>query len=100
VIPAAQLNHNTHTLAIVVIGHGGKDPLKADTRRAIVEILHRYPVLQAFGGHRDVVATECPGDRFYARIPELARTAGLRRCDGRGGRHPRDRARGDRRVVP
>jgi hypothetical protein len=79
VIPAAQLNHNSHTLAIVVIGHGGKDPLKADTRRAIVEILNRYPGLQALGGHRDVVATECPGDRFYAHVPELARRADLRR---------------------
>lgn len=77
VVPAAQLNHNTHTLAIVVIGHGGKDSLKADTQAAIVWLLQQFPTLRTLGGHRDVVATECPGDRFYSRIPHLAHAAGL-----------------------
>lgn len=79
VVPAAQLNHNTHTLAIVVIGDGHAETLKADTQRAILEILHRYHTLRTLGGHKDVTATACPGDRFYAQIPDLAHRAGLRR---------------------
>lgn len=79
VVPAAQLNHNSHTLAIVIIGNGDADPLKADTQRAILEILRRYPNLRTLGGHRQVVATDCPGARFFSAIPDLARRAGLRR---------------------
>lgn len=78
VVPAAQLNHNQHTLAVCVIGNGAIDDMKQSTMDAIVSVLHLYSTLTTLGGHRDVVATQCPGDLFYRRIPELARRAHLK----------------------
>jgi hypothetical protein len=76
-IPAAQLNHNTNTLAIQVYAGPG-DKLKPLTQRAILALLKRYPGVRTLGGHRDVVATACPGDVIYNHIPALARKASLR----------------------
>lgn len=78
-VPAAQLNHNTMTLAICVYGDGNREQLSDHTVYAIESLVRTYaPHAVAIGGHRDVVATECPGDRFYAWLPHLSRETGLR----------------------
>ena len=77
-VPAAQAAHNTGTIAICVVAAEG-EPLKRNTRYAIEQALARHPSLVTLGGHRDVVATSCPGDPIYASIPQIARAAGLRR---------------------
>lgn len=76
-VPAAQLLHNTGTLAICIVGGPG-DALKDDTEDLIVQLLGRYRNLRTLGGHRDVTPTSCPGDDIYRRIPALAKRAGLR----------------------
>lgn len=83
-IPAAQLNHNTGTLAICVYGNfEHHDALKPNTRWAIECLLARKPQLtgagnvRTLGGHRDVVQTDCPGDTLYAAIPKIANGAHL-----------------------
>lgn len=74
-VPAAQAHHNTRTLAICVHANGS-DEIKRNTRYAIEQILRRYPSVKVVGGHRDVVSTDCPGDKLYAQIPTIARAAG------------------------
>ena len=76
-VPAAQEGHNTGTIAIcVVAGPGVK--IKRNTRYAIEQVIRRHPSLRTVGGHRDVVATSCPGDDLYAQIPTIARAARVR----------------------
>lgn len=75
-VPAAQLGHNTGTLAVCVVG--GDQPLKDDTEALILRLLSRYKNLRTLGGHRDVTPTSCPGDPIYRRVPTLAKRAGLR----------------------
>jgi hypothetical protein len=75
-VPAAQLNHNTRTLAICVVGNN--PVLQADTEKLIVALLGRYKKLKTLGGHRDVTATTCPGNNIYKRIPNIAKAAKLK----------------------
>lgn len=72
-VPAAQAGHNTGTLAIQVYAGPG-DKLKKSTEWAIIQLLREgfAHKVTRLGGHRDVVATSCPGDIIYRRIPELA----------------------------
>jgi len=84
-VPAAQAGHNTGTTAVCVFGNFDRDDgVKPETMTAIVTLLKHVEKyhdgsLVTLGGHRDVVGTECPGDTLYAKIPDLARRAGLRR---------------------
>lgn len=80
VLPAAQLHNNTATLAIAVYGDGQHQELDRNTR-FVIECLIRLggPSVKAVGGHRDVFATDCPGDRFYAAIPQIAAALGIDR---------------------
>lgn len=83
-VPAAQAGHNTGTIAIAVYGNfQGDDVFKPATKDTIVALLERmnrrHPSLAVLGGHRDVVATTCPGQTLYDAIPSLARRANLRR---------------------
>lgn len=78
-VPAAQAGHNTNTLAICVIGDGNSESLERNTRYAIECILRAYPTLRRLGGHRDVVATSCPGNKFYSSIGHIANVVGLGR---------------------
>ena len=73
--PAAQLNHNTRTVAICVVGNGNVNQLHGNTRALIAKIIRRYPNVKTLGGHRDVVATDCPGRNFYNAIPNTAKLA-------------------------
>lgn len=76
-VPAAQLNHNTNTLAICIYGDGRRDDMRPHTRYLIERLLKRFPNVSRVGGHRDVVSTECPGDKFYGSIPRIAKAAGI-----------------------
>ena len=77
-VPAAQANHNTRTLAIAVVGNGDKEPMFDDTVACIARIIRMYKNVRVVGGHRDVVATGCPGRNFYQRLPQIAHRAGVR----------------------
>ena len=74
-VPAAQLNHNTGTVAICVLA-GPKNRLYRNTRYVLEELLKLHRSVKVVGGHRDVVSTDCPGDNIYAEIPRIARIAG------------------------
>lgn len=94
-IPAAQLNHNTGTVAICTVGNfQGDDAVKASTVAAIVDVINHVRAnnadhISSIGGHRDVVLTSCPGDAMYAKLPDIARRAGLGRVrEERGGGFP------------
>lgn len=78
-VPAAQLGHNTGTLAVVVYGNFERDGVKAHTLDALAGILKQHHKLVTVGGHRDVTATSCPGRHLYAKVGEIAKLAGLRR---------------------
>lgn len=76
-VPAAQAGHNTGTLAICVVAGPGV-PLKRNTRYVIEQLLRRYPSVKTVGGHRDVVATDCPGESITNALPRIAGAAGKR----------------------
>lgn len=79
-MPAAQLGHNPNTLAIAVQGDGGRDALQPHTRYLFEQLVRVYgPDVRAVGGHRDVVNTDCPGDRFYAALDHIADALNVRR---------------------
>jgi hypothetical protein len=84
-VPAGQLGHNPGTVPICVFGNFQRDDgVKPETITAIVQTIrwverHHNGTLATVGGHRDVVATSCPGDTLYGRVPEIARKSGLRR---------------------
>jgi hypothetical protein len=84
-VPAAQAGRNTGTIAICTVGNfQGDDGVKAKTVSAIIDLIkhvkaHNADSLVTVGGHRDVVATSCPGDTLYAHVPTIARATGLRR---------------------
>ena len=77
--PAAQLGHNTDTLAICVVGNYEHEDVRRNTRYAIEQIIKRYPSVKTLGGHKDIVSTDCPGKNLYTEIPLIARAAGVRK---------------------
>lgn len=79
-VPAAQLGHNTGTLAIAVYGDFTKDMVHPNTRFAIeLAIARLAPHAKTIGGHRDVVATQCPGDNLYRELDKIAHATRLKR---------------------
>lgn len=84
-VPAGQEGHNTGTVPICVYGNFDHDDgVKPETLTAVVQLVKHIQrfhdnSLRTFGGHRDVVQTECPGDTLYAKVGELAKRTGLRR---------------------
>jgi hypothetical protein len=90
--PAAQLNHNAGTIAVVVAGNFESERLRRGTRSKLVRIAReckrRFGVTH-LAGHRDfarkfndTTATACPGDNLYAALDGIAREVGLRRGIG------------------
>jgi hypothetical protein len=80
-VPAAQEGHNTGTLAVCAIGDFRSDELKRNTRYAIGRLLISHDgahAIKVLAGHRDVDATDCPGDKLYRWIPRIADAADLR----------------------
>lgn len=73
-VPAAQLNHNSGTLAVCVVGNFDQEKVKRGTverlKSVVRHVAHRFPI-HSVRGHRDVVSTDCPGDRLYAFVPVL-----------------------------
>lgn len=79
-VPAAQLNHNTGTLAIAVYGNFQEDTVHRNTRYAIEQTIKRLaPKARTLGGHRDVVSTSCPGGHLYQSLDLIAAAANLER---------------------
>lgn len=75
-VPAAQLGHNTGTLAICVYA-GPLDTITPRTRFVVEQLIRKNPTVRTLGGHRDVTATSCPGDVLYALLPRIAAAAGV-----------------------
>ncbi len=75
-LPAAQLHHNTDTLAICVL-MGPNDHLSDDVKarlRSFVRWARRKTGNDLHvRGHREVTGTECPGPKLTAYLPELRR---------------------------
>lgn len=79
-VPAAQLDHNTGTLAICVFGMiDHDDKLQDDTLHAIAQIIRAHPSVTHVGGHRDVTQTSCPGDMLYHALNDIAHQAHISR---------------------
>jgi hypothetical protein len=77
-VPAAQQDHNTGTLAVCVVGDFRTDHLMDNTRYALEVLLDRYnDALRTLGGHGDVFPTECPGSNIRSAIPTIAGAVNL-----------------------
>lgn len=74
-IPAAQLNHNTGTLAVCIVGDGRHDGLHPSTIQAIAHIFteanRRGHKIRTIQPHSAVTPTACPGPNFYHGIPAI-----------------------------
>jgi hypothetical protein len=75
-VPAAQLGHNTNTVAVIcflgpddVIPKAVEDSVKA-LRRHVRALTGGRPI--ALKPHRSVTSTECPGDRLAKMVERLA----------------------------
>lgn len=78
-LPAAQLNHNTGTIAVCVVGDFRYETVKNATislLRAVAKEGHAHGI-KTLGGHRDVTATVCPGDHLYAQLDRIVKGSGL-----------------------
>ena len=79
VMPAATYGHNRHTVAICFLGNDtkGRADVTKEAERAIREVYAfvkaRTPQDIGATGHRDFVATSCPGDELYAFVESLDR---------------------------
>jgi hypothetical protein len=71
---AATGNDNDHTLAVCFLGGDkkGRDDVTNEGRRAEVEITQAIEAVwkrrMKYRGHRDYMATSCPGDELYSYI--------------------------------
>ena len=82
-VPAAQEGHNSGTLAIAVVG-AADARMSRNTRYAVeayINWLKREGApLRELGGHRDVTATQCPGDGIYSKdLPVIRDATNLRK---------------------
>ena len=65
---------NSHTLAVCFLGDdtAGRDDVTVAGRQACVEItrwiVQRRPSVRYYKGHRDFMATSCPGDELYQYV--------------------------------
>jgi hypothetical protein len=85
-IPAAQLGHNTGTIAICVVDDPDGERLQPVTEHALAEFVRNLQKrdgvsLRVLGGHRDAPgqSTACPGPRIYPHLSHIAKAAGLKR---------------------
>ena len=68
-VPAAQDNHNIGTRAALFPGNNPiLQVLQRRAARWLIKQLRDEQNFTKVGGHRDVVATECPGDRVYGWV--------------------------------
>lgn len=77
VLGAQTANHNSHTLGIenegIYVSANPTQMLWDSLVETLVWLCDLYGLdpHESIVGHRDYVATQCPGDVFYARLPEL-----------------------------
>ena len=81
-IPAAQLGHNSGTIAICVVDGLKGNKLRLSTKFQIIRLLRKLkkknPTLRVLGGHFNVTSTSCPGPYIKPAIPSIAARAGLK----------------------
>ncbi|MCP2340515.1 peptidoglycan recognition protein family protein [Actinomadura rupiterrae] len=83
-VGAQALHHNAHTIGIENEGTYVSEDLPDALRASLVEVCAwlcvRYGLdpSEAIVGHRDLCSTDCPGDRFYSRIPDLRKAVARR----------------------
>jgi hypothetical protein len=79
VVGAQTLNHNEHTIGIENEGAYMKARPPEALWSSLVEVcawlcsVYELDPVRAIVGHRDYVATSCPGNVLYARLPQLRR---------------------------
>jgi hypothetical protein len=77
VVGAQALHHNSHTVGIENEGTYSRAAVPGRLWSSLVETCawlcteYRLDPFRAIVGHRDLVATDCPGDVLYARLPGL-----------------------------
>ncbi|WP_371950113.1 peptidoglycan recognition protein family protein [Actinomadura monticuli] len=83
-VGAQVLHHNDHTIGIENEGTYTSRAVPGSLWRSLVEVCvwlcreYRLDPSEAIMGHRDYNNTSCPGDRLYARLPELRREVAAR----------------------
>ncbi|MFA1546370.1 peptidoglycan recognition family protein [Actinomadura chokoriensis] len=83
-VGAQVLHHNSHTIGIENEGTYMSRAVPGSLWRSLVEVCvwlcREYDLepSKAIVGHRDYNNTSCPGDRLYARLPELRRAVATR----------------------
>ncbi|WP_243716899.1 peptidoglycan recognition family protein [Actinomadura sp. KC345] len=83
-VGAHVLHHNDHTIGIENEGTYTKKQVPGRLWDSLVEVCvwlcrsYDLDPFQAIVGHRDFNNTACPGDRLYARLPELRRSVAAR----------------------
>lgn len=75
-VPAAQLGHNTGTLAIAHYSGAG-DFMEPHARYLIEQLIRLHPSVKTIGTHRQVTSTDCPGDNVAAAVRVMARALRL-----------------------
>lgn len=84
VVGAQALNHNRHTIGIENEGTYMRASVPGRLWSSLVETcswlcrVYDLDPYRAILGHRDLGATDCPGDVLYRRLPELRRTVASR----------------------
>ncbi|WP_254715856.1 peptidoglycan recognition family protein [Actinomadura sp. NAK00032] len=83
-VGAQVLHHNQHTLGIENEGTYTSRAVPGKLWGSLLEVCvwlcrqYNLDPAQAIVGHRDYNNTSCPGDRLYARLPELRRAVAAR----------------------
>lgn len=80
-VPAAQLDHNSGTIPICLVGNFEHEKVGWRMRRKLKRVIRRlkdeHPTLRRLRPHNAVTATACPGDNIERIIPELRKATGL-----------------------
>jgi len=69
-VPAAQYGANSGNGAICVLGSYDDHGVTWAARKSIIALARTFPGAY-LGGHRDVTATDCPGDALYAQLGRI-----------------------------
>ena len=75
-LPAGQANHNTGTLAVCVVTLD--EDIKPPTVRALNKLFLQSKC-EVVRGHKEVVATSCPGPKLMSLLDEIAKPARKKR---------------------
>lgn len=70
-MPAATANHNSHTVAVLMLvdaAHPANDDMVVRMRRLVEQFESRTNRALGIVGHRDLGATACPGEGLYSQV--------------------------------